>query len=74
MDGMGTLVLDADEEAAGQALEHEAILLAVQADRWHVHDGQQLLDVVRQHIVEQALVALLRVHRDMSPLTLQTSQ
>lgn len=52
-------VTDADEQAARQTLEHEAVRLAVLAHGRHVHDGQQLLDVLRQYVVEQALVAVL---------------
>ncbi len=55
-----TFVLHRNEEGARQALEHEAIGLAVLADCGHMHDGEQLLDVVGQHIIEETLIALLR--------------
>lgn len=54
-----TLVLHADEEGARQALEHEAVGLAVEADCGHVHNGQQFLYVVGQYVIEEALIALL---------------
>lgn len=30
------------------------------ADSWHVNDGQELLDIVRNNFVEQTLIALLQ--------------
>ena len=47
-----TFVPHADEERARQASEHEAVQLAVVADSGHVHDRQQLLNVVGQDVVE----------------------
>ena len=55
-----TFVFEADEQCSGQASEHKSILGAVLADCRHVHNWQQLFDVVQQQLVEQALITLLQ--------------
>lgn len=47
-----TSVFQTDEQCSGQASEHKGILGAVLADCWHVHNRQQLFDVVQQQLVE----------------------
>ncbi len=54
-----TFVFETDEKRPRKASEHESILGTVLADRGHMHNGQQLLDVVHEQLVEQALIALL---------------
>lgn len=54
-----TFVFQADEQCSGQASKHESICGAVLADRRHVHNRKQLLDVVQQQFVEQAFISLL---------------
>ncbi len=55
-----TFVFETDEECSWKAPEHECILGAVLADCGHVHNWQELLDVVHQQLVEEALIALLK--------------
>lgn len=59
---VGTFIPHADEQGAWQASEHQAVQLAVVADCGHVHNWEELLDVVRQDIVEQTLIPLLHMH------------
>jgi hypothetical protein len=55
------LVLEADVEPLRAPVD-AAVLLAGLADGGRVDDGEQLLDVVDEELVEEALVALLQVH------------
>jgi hypothetical protein len=55
------LVLEADVEPLRPAVD-AAVLLAGLPDGGRVDDGEQLLDVVDEELVEEPLVALLQVH------------
>lgn len=52
------------DEEAPRAAEEEAVLEARLPDRRAVDDGLQLLGIVHQHPVEEALVALLEAHQE----------
>jgi len=53
-------VLERHKEAARQGTEHKAVALAGEAHGGRRHDGEQLLKVLEQHAVVQALVAVLQ--------------
>ena len=61
-----TFVLHADEQRAGQTSEHETVQLAVVTDCGHVDNWQQLLNVVGQNIVEEALISLLHMRQKVT--------
>ena len=63
-----TLVFQADEQSPWKAPEHECIFCAVLADCRHVHNRQQLLDIVHQKLVEQAFIALLQCSQVAVPV------
>ena len=56
-----SLVMDGDEEAHG-SLEGQAELLTGQPHGGSVHDGHQLLSVLRQQLVEQLLVSTQKIY------------